>query len=47
VTVIGMKNSVTPSEPIHVNFHADHPFIYIISEQSTGAIFFIGHYTGL
>ena len=47
VTVIGMKNSVTPSEPIHVDFHADHPFIYIISEQSTGAIFFIGHYTGL
>ena len=47
VTVIGMKNSAIPSEPIHVNFHADHPFIYIISEQSTGAIFFIGHYTGL
>ena len=47
VTVIGMKDSAIPSEPIHVNFHADHPFIYIISEQSTGAIFFIGHYTGL
>lgn len=47
VTVIGMKNSVTPSEPIHVDFHADHPFIYMISEKSTGAIFFIGHYTGL
>lgn len=47
VTVIGMKNSAIPSEPIHVNFHADHPFIYMISEQSTGAIFFIGHYTGL
>ena len=47
VTVIGMKNSVTPSEPIHVNFHADHPFIYMISEKSTGTIFFIGHYTGL
>ena len=47
VTVIGMENSVTPSEPIHVNFHADHPFIYMISEKSTGTIFFIGHYTGL
>ena len=46
VTVIGMKNSAIPSEPIHVDFHADHPFIYIISEQSTGAIFFMGHYTG-
>ena len=48
VTVIGMgKMASLPSEPIHVNFHANHPFIYIISEQSTGAIFFIGHYTGL
>ena len=47
VTVIEMKNTIIHSEPIHVNFHADHPFIYIISEQSTGAIFFIGHYTGL
>ena len=48
VTVIGMGTMASlPSEPIHVNFHANHPFIYIISEQSTGAIFFIGHYTGL
>lgn len=35
-----------PQEPKHVNFHATHPFIYIISEQSTGAIFFIGQYMG-
>lgn len=27
-------------------FHAVRPFIYIISEKSTGAIFFIGSYTG-
>ena len=27
-------------------FHADHPFIYAITEVSTGAIFFIGQYTG-
>ena len=48
VTVIGMGTMASlPSEPIHVNFHADHPFIYMISEKSTGAIFFIGHYTGL
>ena len=48
VTVIGMEyTAYNPSQPIHVDFHADHPFIYIISEQSTGAIFFIGHYTGL
>ena len=47
VTVIGMEyTAYNPSQPIHVDFHADHPFIYIISEQSTGTIFFIGHYTG-
>lgn len=48
VTEIGMLNSLAgPSQPIHVDFHADHPFIYMISEKSTGTIFFIGHYTGL
>ncbi len=46
VTVIGMKENAMPQEPKHVNFHATHPFIYIISEQSTGAIFFIGQYMG-
>ena len=29
-----------------VNFHADHPFVYIISEMTSGAIFFIGSYLG-
>lgn len=28
------------------NFHANHPFLYVISEQSTGTIFFIGKYMG-
>ena len=46
VTVIGMDGKAMPQEPKHVNFHAKHPFIYIISEQSTGAIFFIGQYMG-
>lgn len=46
VTVIGMKELAMPQEPKHVNFHATRPFIYIISEQSTGAIFFIGQYMG-
>lgn len=32
--------------PQHVNFHANRPFLYVISEQSTGAIFFIGKYVG-
>lgn len=33
-------------EPRRVNFHADHPFIYLITEARTGAILFIGQYTG-
>ena len=32
--------------PTRVEFHATRPFLYIISEQSTGAIFFIGQYMG-
>ena len=36
----------TTSVPREVSFHANRPFFYIISEQSTGSIFFIGQYTG-
>ena len=32
--------------PDEATFHATRPFLYIISEQSTGAIFFIGQYMG-
>ena len=47
VTVIGMEMSaMVPSEPQHVQFFANRPFLYVISEQSTGAIFFIGQYMG-
>ena len=47
VTVIGLKNtSVSIDEPQHVHFHATRPFLYVISEQSSGAIFFIGQYMG-
>lgn len=47
ITVIGLKNeSMTPSEPQHVKFFATRPFLYVISEQSTGAIFFIGQFMG-
>ena len=42
VTVIGNEKG----EAKHVNFHATRPFLYVISEQSTGAIFFIGQYMG-
>ena len=44
VTVIGVDSYAMPDEP--KRFHANRPFLYIISEQSTGAIFFIGQYTG-
>ena len=43
VTVIGLKNEAATA-PIF--FHATRPFLYVISEQSTGAIFFIGQYMG-
>ena len=42
VTVIEM----TFSSPASIPFHANHPFLYVISERQTGAIFFIGQYTG-
>ena len=43
VTVIGYDSTGIPHE---VTFHANRPFFYTISEQSTGVIFFIGQYTG-
>lgn len=33
-------------QPVTIDFHADHPFIYAITEVSTGAILFIGQFTG-
>ncbi len=46
VTVAEMTVTAMPSEPQHVNFHANRPFLYVISELSTGTIFFIGQYLG-
>ena len=45
ITVIGL-NMAMPSEPQRVTFHATRPFLYVISERSTGAIFFVGQYMG-
>ena len=42
VTVIEMTGGM----PKTVEFHANRPFLYVISEQSTGSIFFIGQYMG-
>ena len=48
VTVTGMISTSVGEEPElpYAVFHADRSFLYVISEQSTGAIFFIGKYTG-
>ena len=42
ITIIGVETSGMPRM---AEFHATRPFLYIISEQSTDAIFFIGQYT--
>ena len=44
VTDIIVANSA--SGPSVYEFHADRPFLYMITEISTGAIYFIGQYTG-
>lgn len=47
ITIIGMYEAALPDDqPSFINFHANRPFLYIISEKTTGAIFFIGQYTG-
>ena len=43
VTIIGEKATAVAE---HVTFYANRPFLYTISEQSTGLILFIGQYTG-
>ena len=39
-----LATSAGPGE--HIVFHADHPFLYLITESSTGAILFAGKYSG-
>lgn len=41
-----MLTSLDHHEPRHVDFHADRPFVYTITDTSTGAILFIGQFTG-
>ena len=36
----------TAAMPEEATFHADRPFLYVISEQSTGLILFMGQYAG-
>ena len=44
VTIIGEK--ATSCKPNYAAFHATRPFLYVITEQSTGVVFFIGQYMG-
>ncbi len=41
-----MMTSLQPDMVRRVNFHADRPFIYVITERSTNTVFFMGQYTG-
>ncbi len=45
VTKDGMDGKDGPT-PKFVTFYATRPFLYVIHERTTGAIFFIGNYTG-
>jgi len=47
VTDLFIRNiGIGDYQPATIDFHADHPFIYAITEVSTGAILFIGQFTG-
>ena len=44
VSIGGMAKETAAPPMEKVVFHADHPFLYLISENSTGAILFAGRY---
>lgn len=47
VTSAGMAlATAVPDPPKVINFHCDHPFLYLITERSTGSVLFAGKYTG-
>lgn len=49
VTVAGVTNEAMGSEPKEypkATFHANRPFVYVIHEQSSGVILFVGKFTG-
>jgi serpin B len=41
-----LTTGIHGGEPPVVEFHCDRPFLYVITEVSSGAIYFIGQYTG-
>lgn len=44
VSMTGMATAAYPGD--HIVFHADRPFLYLITESSTGAILFAGKFSG-
>lgn len=46
VTAAIMTMSLQPDEPQKVTFHANKPFVYMITNRTTGAILFIGQFVG-
>ena len=47
VTVVGTEGAAMPGEELDpVLFRADKPFLYLITEKTTGAVLFIGAYMG-
>ena len=47
IASVAANGPIIKKEPKTVEFHAERPFIYAITEVSTGAILFIGQYTGI
>ncbi len=49
VTVAGVNatTAVSPQEYPKATFHANRPFVYVISEASSGVILFVGKFTGI
>lgn len=46
VTAAIMLTSAAPMSYRHVDFHATRPFVYMIQDTNSGAILFMGQYTG-
>ncbi len=44
VSFAGMETAAAPGQ--HIVFHADMPFLYLITESSSGVVLFAGKYTG-
>ena len=46
VTIAEVYASEAPDDGQKLKFYANHPFVYAITEQATGAVFFIGQFCG-